>query len=101
MEYLKANIDKLEMNSKIKNIRDPYRDISDFKKGYKPRTNVVKDEQGDFITDSIVFRLGRGTISLSYVMYMGLMMLCRHKYIQQSHLCPGPLLLRFRRLLKS
>jgi len=29
-EYLKAKIEKLETNSKIQNIRDLYRDISDF-----------------------------------------------------------------------
>jgi len=26
--------------------------ISDLKKGYQPRTNVVKDEKSDWITDS-------------------------------------------------
>ena len=50
--YLKAKILELETNSKIKNIRDLYRDISDFKKGYQPRTNVVKDEKGDLVADS-------------------------------------------------
>ena len=29
-----------------------YRDINDFKKGYQPRTNVVKDEKGDLVADS-------------------------------------------------
>jgi len=29
-----------------------YRSISDFKKGYQPRTNIVKEEKGDVITDS-------------------------------------------------
>jgi len=29
-----------------------YRGISDCKKGYQPRTNVVKDEKGDLVTDS-------------------------------------------------
>ena len=29
-----------------------YSDISDFKKGYQPRTNIVKDEKGDLVTDS-------------------------------------------------
>jgi hypothetical protein len=37
-EYPKPEIDKRETNSKIKNIRDLYRDINDFKKGYQPRT---------------------------------------------------------------
>jgi ferric iron reductase protein FhuF len=25
--------------------------ISDFKKGYQPRTNIVKDQKGDLVTD--------------------------------------------------
>ena len=51
-EYLKAKIDEFETNSKIKNIRDLYGGINDFKKGYQPRTNKVKDEKGDLLTDS-------------------------------------------------
>jgi tRNA A37 threonylcarbamoyladenosine dehydratase len=43
-KYLIAKIEQLEINSKIKSIRDFYRGISDFKKGYQPRTNTVKDE---------------------------------------------------------
>ena len=54
-EYLKAKIDELETNSKIKNIRDLYRGINDFKEGYQPRTNIVKDEKGDVVTDSHSF----------------------------------------------
>jgi len=50
--YLKAKIEELESNSKIKNIRDLYRGIIDFKKGYKPRTNIVKDEKGGLVADS-------------------------------------------------
>ena len=49
---MKAKIEELETNSKIKNIRDWYRGINDFKKGYQPRTNVVKDEKGDLVADS-------------------------------------------------
>jgi hypothetical protein len=41
-EYLKAKINELETNSKNKNIRDLYRGINDFMKGYQPRTSVVK-----------------------------------------------------------
>ena len=51
--YLKAKIDELESNSKIKNIRHLYRDVSDLKKGYQPRTNIVKDEKGDLVTDCL------------------------------------------------
>ena len=50
--YLRAKIEELETNSKIKNIRDLYRGINDFKKGYQPRHNIVKDEKGDMFADS-------------------------------------------------
>ena len=50
--YLKAKIEELETNSNIKNIRDLYRGISDFKKGYQPTTNVVKDQNCDLFADS-------------------------------------------------
>jgi hypothetical protein len=33
-EYLKAKIEKLGTNSNIKNIRDLYRGVNDFKKGH-------------------------------------------------------------------
>jgi len=29
-----------------------YKGISDFKKGYQPRCNIVKDEKGDLVADS-------------------------------------------------
>jgi hypothetical protein len=35
-EGMKDTIDELETNSKNKSIRDLYRGISDFKKGYQP-----------------------------------------------------------------
>ena len=50
--YLKAKIEELETNSKINNIRDLYRGINEFKKGYQPRTIIVKDEKGDLVADS-------------------------------------------------
>jgi len=50
--YMKAKIEELETNSKIKNIRYLYRGISDFKKGYQRRTIIVKDEKGDLVADS-------------------------------------------------
>jgi hypothetical protein len=48
---MKAEIEKLENNSKIKNIRDLYSGISDFMEGYQPRTNIAKEEKGDLVTD--------------------------------------------------
>jgi hypothetical protein len=38
-EYLKDKINEIESDSKNKNIRDLYRGINEFKKGYQPRTN--------------------------------------------------------------
>jgi hypothetical protein len=50
-EYLKDKFNELESNSKNKNIRDLYRGKNEFKKGYQPRTNLVKDEKGDLLED--------------------------------------------------
>jgi hypothetical protein len=44
-EYLKDKINETELNSKNKNMRDLYRGITEFKKGYQPKTNLVKDPQ--------------------------------------------------------
>jgi hypothetical protein len=41
-EFLKAKINELETNSKIKNISALCRCISDFKKGYQPRAKCSK-----------------------------------------------------------
>jgi hypothetical protein len=44
-EYLKEKINELDSNSKNKNIRDLYRGINGFKKGYQPRSNLVKTRE--------------------------------------------------------
>jgi hypothetical protein len=49
---LKNKINELETDSKNKNIRDLYRGINEFKKGYQPRTDMVKEENGDLLADS-------------------------------------------------
>jgi hypothetical protein len=51
-EYLNDKINEIELNIKNKNIRDLYRGIAEFKKGYQPKTNLVKDEKGDLLADS-------------------------------------------------
>jgi hypothetical protein len=51
-EYLKNKINELETNSKKKNIRHLYRGINEFKKGYQPRPNIVKAENGNLLADS-------------------------------------------------
>ena len=49
---MKGKIEELKTNSKINNIRDLYRGINDVKKGYQPRTGIVKEEKGDLVVDS-------------------------------------------------
>jgi hypothetical protein len=41
-----------KLRSKINNIRDLYRGINKVKKGYQPRTRIVKDGKGDLVADS-------------------------------------------------
>jgi len=41
MQYLKERIQKLETNSEKQNIGHLYRGISEFKRCYQPRTNLV------------------------------------------------------------
>jgi hypothetical protein len=50
-EYLKGKINELQTNNKNKNIRDLYRSINEFKKGYQPRINIIKDENGNLLSD--------------------------------------------------
>jgi hypothetical protein len=56
--YLKGKINQLETNSKNMNIRDLYRVINEFKKGYQVRNNIVEDEKGGLLVDfhSILYR---------------------------------------------
>jgi hypothetical protein len=51
-EYLKDKINELATNCKNKNIRDLYKGINESEKGYQPRNNLVKDENGDVLADS-------------------------------------------------
>jgi hypothetical protein len=50
-EYLKGLINELESNSKIRKSETCVRAYMNFKRGYQPRTNVVKDERGDLLAD--------------------------------------------------
>jgi hypothetical protein len=51
-KYLKDKINELATNSMNKIIRDLYRGINKFKRGYQLRNNLVKDENGDLLVDS-------------------------------------------------
>jgi hypothetical protein len=50
--HVRAKMEELGTNSKIKNIRDLYSGINECKEGYKPRCNIVKVEKGDLVPDS-------------------------------------------------
>jgi hypothetical protein len=49
-EYLKDKINEIELYSKNKNTRHLYRGITEFKKGYQPKSNLV-NERGDLLAD--------------------------------------------------
>jgi hypothetical protein len=49
---MSERIDEIATNSKKKNIREVYKGINEFKRGYQPRSNLVKDENGDLLADS-------------------------------------------------
>jgi hypothetical protein len=51
-EYLKNKINDLATNGKNKNIRDLYKGINEFKRGYQRRNNLVEDETGDLLADT-------------------------------------------------
>ena len=66
-EYLKAKIHEFETNSNYQKYQGPiYWGISYFKKGYQPRTNIIKDEKGIWLQIPTAFWLCGGNISLSY-----------------------------------
>jgi hypothetical protein len=96
---LKDKINELETNSKHKNIRDLYRGITEFKKGYQPKTNLVKDEKGDLLADpqKMLTRWNNYFCQLLNLQ----MVLSRLKFTQQSRLCQSLVLLRLRSLSES
>ena len=55
----------------MKYIRDLYRGINDFNKGYQPKTNEVRNERVIWLQTPTAFWLGGGIISLSCSMYLG------------------------------
>jgi hypothetical protein len=51
-EYLKDKINELARISKSKKIRDLYRGINEFKRGYKPISKLVNNKNYDLLADS-------------------------------------------------
>jgi hypothetical protein len=54
------------MNSKNNNIRDLYRGINKFKRGYQARSKLMKDENGEQLGDSHNILNGEKPTSLIY-----------------------------------
>jgi hypothetical protein len=48
-------INELETNSRNKNTKDLHTDINEYKGRYQPRTNFIKDENGDLMEISTIF----------------------------------------------
>jgi hypothetical protein len=48
---LQDKINELESDNKNKNIRGMCSSINEFKKGYQPRTNLIKHKRGDLLAD--------------------------------------------------
>jgi hypothetical protein len=92
---MKATINELEINSKNKNIRVLYRGINYFKKGYKPRTNIVKDEKCDLVADSDSI-LTRSRNYLSQLLNVH-----GDNNVRQNYWCLSLAFLRLRWLLKN
>ena len=49
---MKAKVNKLEENSKNKNIREMNKGINEIKKGYQPRAYVIKKHDGTIVADT-------------------------------------------------
>jgi hypothetical protein len=52
---VKGRINELAKNSNNKHIRDVHRGINEFKRGYQPTSNTVKDENGDLLAHAHIF----------------------------------------------
>jgi hypothetical protein len=81
---MKRKINQLATYSKEKNIRGPYKGINEFKKGYHPRNNLVKMTAVSCLQIPITFSVRIRMSSISFRMYIGLVVLGRRKYIQLS-----------------
>jgi hypothetical protein len=79
-EYLKGKINELATNSKNNNIRDLYRGINEFKRGYQPRSNLVKDDNGDLLGD-------HNTLNRQKSYFSQLLNVNNVSYVRQTEIC--------------
>ena len=100
-KYLKAKIDELENNGKIKNIRDLCSGINDYKKGFQPRTNIVWDKKDFLVTDSHSILVWWGKHFSQLLNVHGVNDVRQTKIQTVEPLVPQPSALRLGWLLKS
>jgi hypothetical protein len=100
-EYLKGKINELETDNKNKNIRDLYRGINEFKKGYQHTINIIKDEKGNLLADPQSV-LNRWKNFFNQVLNIhGIMMLGKCIYIWLSCQCQNLAFSKWKLLLGS
>ena len=51
-QYLKRKIEEIDENCKSSNVRGTYMGINNFRKGFQARTEMVKDENDNLVTDT-------------------------------------------------
>jgi len=85
MNILKLILINFKLTLIQKNIRPLCRGIIGFKKGCQLRTNAVKDEKDDLLSDSNHILLRWRNHFSQLLNYFGLMMIARQKYMQKSH----------------
>jgi hypothetical protein len=71
-------MNEFETNNKYQNFSDLYRGTNGFKKGYQPRTNLVKDENDDLLAD--YHNIMNRQKNYVYQLYTALMMLDTNAY---------------------
>jgi len=95
--YLETKVEELETNSKIRKI---LRSCVDFKKGYQPRTNIVKGEKGNLVADSHIILDGWRNYFSQLLNVHGVNDV-RQTEIQQNHQYLSQVPVRLSWLLKS
>jgi hypothetical protein len=100
-ENLKNKINDLESNSENKNVRDLYRGINEFKKGYQPRTNLVKDERGDLLVDPYKILIRWKNYFCQLLNIHGVGGVRQTEMHTAEPFCQSPVPLRLRLLLES
>jgi hypothetical protein len=91
----------MKTNCKISNIRDLYRGINDVKKGYQPRTRMIKDGKGDLVANSHSIMVRWRNFFSQILIVHGVSDVRQAEIHTVETLVPEPCSLELRWLLKS